>query len=93
MLRVADAFHEHACHAEIDHRFRDIGAADGLNNEVQICRFVKNPALAIDPVGEEMLDPWPAITQRVQERLRADAVSNIRGGVRFPPAREWTNLA
>lgn len=54
-----------------------VGAADDLDDEVKECGFVHEPAPVISAVGEEVLEPRPALADGIDDGLRSGAVRHI----------------
>jgi bifunctional DNA primase/polymerase-like protein/D5-like protein/primase-like protein len=57
-----------------------VEAADDLNDEVEEGSLVQEPSSVIGPVGEQMLDPGPALADGVEDRLGARAVGDVGRG-------------
>src|SRR5260370_6071946 len=57
-----------------------VDAADDLDDEVEEGGLVHECCPVIGAIGEQMLDPWPALADRREDRLGASAVGDIGGG-------------
>ena len=57
-----------------------VDAPDHLDHEVLVSGFVHERAPVVGAVGEEMLDPWPALADLIEDHLRAGAVGDVGGG-------------
>src|ERR1700741_217995 len=57
-----------------------VDAADDLDDEVEEGGLVHECRPVIGAIGEQMLDPWPALADRREDRLGASAVGDIGGG-------------
>jgi hypothetical protein len=59
-----------------------IGSADDLDDEVEKVGFVHELQPVVGAIGEQMLDPGPALADAIEDRLGASAVGDV-GGVRL----------
>lgn len=57
-----------------------VDAAHDLDNEVEERRLVEQPGTVVGAVGEQMLHPRSAFADRLQDRLRAGAIGDVRRG-------------
>src|SRR6266481_5240218 len=57
-----------------------VDAADDLYDEVEEGGLVHECCPVIGAIGEQMLDPWPALADCREDRLGASAVGDIGGG-------------
>src|SRR5260221_4378326 len=56
-----------------------VEAANNLDDEVEIGRLVEELASVIGPICEQVFDPGPALTDRIEDRLCTGAVGDIGG--------------
>src|SRR5665213_4335119 len=54
-----------------------IGPAHDLDHEVEESRLIEKGTTIIGAIGEEVLDPRPALADRIEDRLGSCAVGNI----------------
>jgi len=55
-----------------------VDAPDDLDDEALECRLVHQLAPIVGAIGEEVLDPGPALADRMQDDLRAGAIGDVR---------------
>ena len=55
-------------------------ATDDLDDEAEEGCLVHELAAIVGAIGEEVLQPWPALADRIEDHLSARAVGNIGGG-------------
>ena len=56
-----------------------VGSLDDLDREIEAGCLVHSLGSIISAVGEQILEPWPALAYGVENEMRALAVRNIGG--------------
>src|ERR1700692_4213996 len=54
-----------------------VGSLDDLDGEIPEGGLIHELGAVIGPVGEQMLQPWPALADTVQDHLSPGAVGNV----------------